>query len=80
MLTKARLLLVVNTVLLKQAPGAGIFFAMGESMSRPSTMPTPEEALPGKGELQKGLCPVVQSIVCFTSSLRGQLVKYFTTL
>ena len=28
----------------------------------------------------ESLCPVVQSIVSLTSSLRGQLVKFFTTL
>ena len=43
----AKLLLVFNTVLLRQQPTAGLFFGMGEAMSRPSTMPTPEDALPG---------------------------------
>ena len=49
----ARLLLVFNTVLLRQQPAVGFFFGMGEAMSRPSTMPTPEEALPGIVTLQK---------------------------
>ena len=31
-------------------------------------------------DIEKGLGPVVQSIVSLTSSLRGQLVKCFKTL
>ena len=42
----ARLLLLVQSVLHHQ-PAAGLF-SMGDSMSRPSTMPTPQDALPGK--------------------------------
>ncbi|KAL4220087.1 hypothetical protein ACF0H5_020498 [Mactra antiquata] len=44
----ARLLLLVQSVLRYQ-PTAGFIF-MGDVQSRPSTMPTPQEALPGRDE------------------------------
>lgn len=43
----AKLLLVLNTFLIRQPQVAGLFYGMGDEMSRPSTMPTPEAALPG---------------------------------
>lgn len=47
----AKLLVFVQTVLIRHQPAAGLFyFVMGESASRPSTTPTPEAALPGRDE------------------------------
>ncbi|XP_045199711.2 peptide methionine sulfoxide reductase MsrA-like isoform X2 [Mercenaria mercenaria] len=44
----AKFLLLIQSVLRSQ-PAASLFF-MGDMASRPSTMPTPEEALPGRDE------------------------------